>query len=83
MPPRISKRVRHRLRKRDRPAVAATEDHDDDRRVHRCQRGREGTHEDVEPTRHEVQLRRRLSDTHRLSDVPTDAGKGVTREEFV
>lgn len=61
--------------------MAAAEDHDDDRRVHRRQRGREGAHEDVEPPRHEVQLRRRLPDPARLPDVPADEGQGAPREE--
>ena len=83
LPTCIPERVGHRLGERDGPAVAATEDDDDDRRVHRRQRGREGAHEDVEPPRHEVQLRGRLSDPHRLPDVPPDERKGTTREEFV
>lgn len=61
--------------------MAATENNDDDRRIHRRQRRREGAHEDVEPPRDEVQLRRRLSDTGRLPDVPADQGQGAAREE--
>lgn len=36
--------------------MAADQDHDDDRRVHGRQRGREGTHEVVEPARHEARV---------------------------
>lgn len=63
--------------------MAAAEDHDDDRRVHRRQRRREGTHEDVEPARHEEQLRRGLPDTDRLPKVPPDEREGAPGEEPV
>lgn len=37
----------------------------------------------MEPARHEVQLRRRLSDPHRLPNVPPDERQGAAREEPV
>lgn len=83
LPAGLPQRAGHRLRERNRPALAPAEDHDDDRRVHRRQRGRKGTHEDVEPTRDEIQLRGRLPDTPRLPDVPANERQGVAREKLV
>lgn len=63
--------------------MAPTEDYDDDRRVHRRERRREGTHEDVELARHEVQLRGGLSNSSRLPNVPTEEGQRTSPEESV
>lgn len=63
--------------------MAPTENNDDDRRVHRRKRRRKRTHENVESSRYETQLRRRLSNTSRLPDVPPDARQGAAREKPV
>lgn len=61
--------------------MAAKEDNDDDRRLHRRERGREGTHENVESSCYEARLRRRLSNTSGVPDVLGNQRKGTPDEE--
>lgn len=83
LPAGVSKRIGHRFRERNRSLVAAAENYDDDRRVHRRQRGGEGADENVESPRDEVQLRGRLPDPTGLSNVPANEGQGTAREESI
>lgn len=73
----------HRLRGRERSALVAAQNDADDRRVYRRERGREGAHEDVEPARDEVRLRRGLPDSGRARDVHRVSRAGTAAEASV